>query len=219
MKVFSPHSIMWKYEKVFIPDIVWEYKPLVSHYYIENKEKYIFILICLYTKQLITKEALMGRIGSLNSGSWNSKKSNFNDKILNHWFNDITFSELIYEYEKQYPNLSISVLDFLKGLNLVLNKNRSYCVNYIIFEYLHPYLKYCYWSKYIEYKQFNDLNIVDNSGSKYWVHDRWEPSYYCDIKFMNDFQELNRMIVNKLLEYKERNFKYYEENELDFTFH
>ena len=69
------------------------------------------------------------------------------------------------------------------------------------------------------YKQFNDLNIVDNSGSKYWVHDRWEPSYYCDIRFMNDFQELNKTIVNKLLEYKERNFKDYEKNEVDFTFH
>ena len=214
---------MWNIEKTKLKTLTWDYS-LVKDSYISTKNTHLFVLICLFKYNIINKETLLARANSIKKGNWDECKNNYKCKILKKWYNNINLQDLTLEYIKTFYNsnnnfLKISTEEFLLGLNLVLNRNRSYCVNHIIFNYVQPSLVYSLNKANFNHPFLLDLNIVDISKIKtlnsYFLNEEEKEEIKEELK--KEYRLLNKEIVNYLLSFKNSNFQLYSVLEKDFT--
>lgn len=111
---------------------------------IANKDVSVLMLCILYHNNIITKKSFTARMKQYyetvpnNFGNQVPKLERrlgtYKSEVLDKWYSDIPLTNVFVEEVMETCNTKdLSVEDYLKYLNLGLNKNKNYCVDFIAF--------------------------------------------------------------------------------------
>lgn len=101
----------------------------------------LLYLSLLYSSGTITQDKLKGLLKSLKKGTLMTYKHNYNAKKINGvWYNCERMEDILKDMVPE--NVSTTVEEFIKVLNLYFNANRNYCINYIYVRYFKNLIEY-----------------------------------------------------------------------------
>lgn len=174
------------------------HKTIVDNY--NSKEKNILILISLlHINKLINNNSIKSLFKNLREGKLLRNVGTYHSNINDKWYNDESIFEIYEDILDSMKNPkgkerlrierinklrringlpkiefkeSLNFEETLKYLNLYLNKNRNYCIDYLFHEYIKPAINsYSTYNKDIK-KMFNyDFSIFEKSDHSYDIND------------------------------------------------
>lgn len=108
-----------------------------------NNAYCVLVFALLHKYKIISDEKLKGVYSVIRKDKFLRNIHTYKCDITGRWYNDEPIAEVVLHLVTEY-NLEdkyMDIQDFLWYLNLFLNKNKNYCINYIYLEYFKPKLK------------------------------------------------------------------------------
>lgn len=105
--------------------------------------KALMLIADLHLQGKITDVKMKGMVSSLRQGKLLRYVENYHAKGLNgKWYNGYDFLNVLEEIHNEMCNDRIMSLDeFLKYLNLLLNKNKNFCIDYVYNSIVKPLIE------------------------------------------------------------------------------
>lgn len=101
-------------------------------WYLEDEIVILLILSGLYERNIITLDKLKGQLKSLKEGKLQQYKKTYHCTINDKWYNDEPSIEIFKELYTNYKLEHISIIKLIEVIQLYLNKNYNYCIDFII---------------------------------------------------------------------------------------
>ena len=102
----------------------------------------LLVIISLHIQKLINDDKLKAMLKSLKAGTLLRKVNTYNCKINGKWYNDeLMYLILLDVYNELCKREDISLDDLLKYLNLYLNRNKNFCIDWIYFDIIEPLIQ------------------------------------------------------------------------------
>lgn len=101
-------------------------------WYLEDEVVILLILSGLYERNIITLDKLKGQLKSLKEGKLQQYKRTYHCTINDKWYNDEPAREIFKELYTNYKLEHISIIKLIEVIQLYLNKNYNYCIDFII---------------------------------------------------------------------------------------
>lgn len=112
-----------------------------SYPIIEPTDVVLLVIANLHLQQKITDEKMKGMIASLRNKTLLRTVKTHHSKINDKWYNDQPMSYVLLDvYHTMCRYKEIDLEEFIPYINLYLNKNRNFCIDYIFFNFVQPYL-------------------------------------------------------------------------------
>lgn len=100
--------------------------------YLEDETVILIILSGLYERDVITLSKLKGQLKSLRAGTLQRYKKTYHCTINNVWYCDEPAIEVFKDLYINYQLKHISIIKIIEVLQLYLNRNYNYCIDYIV---------------------------------------------------------------------------------------
>jgi hypothetical protein len=148
---------------------------------VQDEDIAILALINLHMNNKINDTRLKALFSQYRNNTLIRKINTYHCKINNKWYNDcITFECIMDSWKELCDNKGdFDIETCLKYFNLLLNKNRNYCIDHFYFNYIQPIIRgYENWRGF---ELLNSLNLYDNTFMSYEkFEDTWQAtSGYC----------------------------------------
>ena len=133
-----------------------------SLWYLEDEVVILLILSGLYERNIITLDKLKGQLKSLKEGKLQQYKRTYHCTINDKWYNDEPAREIFKELYTNYKLEHISIIKLIEVIQLYLNKNYNYCIDFIISNIFPRVLNSFSNSQgEVSFDNFIDVQIVD----------------------------------------------------------
>jgi hypothetical protein len=134
-----------------------------SEYNIEDENIALLCIINLHLDKKINDTKLLALFKQYNNKNLIRKVNTFHCKINNKWYNDENTLNIYIEcYNEFCLKRDLDIETCLKYFNLLLNKNKNYCIDFLYFNFCEPLI-----NNIIHYDRFNDsvINILTETLS------------------------------------------------------
>lgn len=101
-------------------------------WYLEDEIVILLILSGLYERNIITLDKLKGQLKSLKEGKLQQYKKTYHCTINDKWYNNEPAIEIFKELYTNYKIEHISIIKLIEVIQLYLNKNYNYCIDFIV---------------------------------------------------------------------------------------
>jgi len=183
------------YGKVVIP------MKLINRYSGLEREQILFTLIVqLHINGKINEQSLSALFNNLKQGKLDRRVNTYHCTYNDKWYNDESMLEILIDVISELNVLDIPMQKMIYYVNRYLNKPRNYCIDYIIGNFILPFINQSANSQHYggyectlsKLRLFN-LTLPDICG-----YDNYEPSGYCCEDCDGDYED-----------YKNWRYKYY----------
>ncbi len=176
------------------------------HYYntynIAPEVTAFLVIVHLHIQKRINDARFKAMLRSLREGTLLRTINTYHCPINDKWYNDEPMLTILLEVYNDHsmPKHDISLDVFLKYLNLYLNKNKNFCIDWIYFSIVQPLINGLSYSGYAEKLRSFGLQEIDEAILSYEEADRrYDLSFgYC----CSDCSGCHS-------EYKRNNYEYY----------
>lgn len=132
-----------------------------KEYHFNDNDVLFFIIVSLHYNGHIGIEKYSGMMKGLRDNTLNKKRNVYHCKINDKWYNDESMVEILSDvYDGFDKKDDVPMLDFIKYVSSLINKNRNYAVNHIYLTYIQKivdaYQPNTYWSS-TNYDRIIDL--------------------------------------------------------------
>lgn len=100
--------------------------------YLEDEIFILLVLSELYNKDIITLDKLKGQLKSLKKGDLQKYKRTYHCTINDKWYNDEAAREIFKDLFESYKLNYISIKTLIEVVQLYLNKNYNYSIDFIV---------------------------------------------------------------------------------------
>ena len=169
---------------------------------LDKKDNIFLVIIFLHYNNVINRKKLISMFRQLREDKLLRKVNTYHCKINNKWYdNEGMYTILVEAWEDSVKTKSIMDFEtFIGYINLLLNKNRNYCIDYINNQFIQPYInRYKGGSEY-EYKSkiaFESM-LGNISSVNFVTYDNYLVDGYCCEDCDGDYGR-----------YKENQYNYY----------
>lgn len=192
--------------------MVLSHKLFINHYghgHIEQNDLALLIIANLHVNKKISDEKMKGMIASLRKGIFVRFVKTYHCKINDKWYNDENTLDIYKEvFNELCPKSDLTVDQFIPYINLLINKNKNYCIDHIYYQYVKPLIKNTeYWGSVDKLKSFDIKGLdrivlsYEDADSKYSLG-----SGHCCEDCDGDYEDYKRMKYEYL--YKKESDKY-----------
>jgi hypothetical protein len=147
-------------------------------YNIEQKNIVLLIIINLHIDGKINDAKMFALFKQYNNNTLLLRKKTYHCKINNQWYNNESMFQIYIDcYHTLCTDKNINIEIILKYLNLLLNKNKNFCIDFLYFEFLKPMIesvgyKYCGYDKYY----FDILSFLNFEYTDYMTWNEFKES-------------------------------------------
>ncbi len=131
-------------------------------WYLENEIVTLLILSELYNRKIITLDKLKGQLKSLKKGDLLKHKGTYHCTINNQWYSDEPAKNVFKDLFITYKLDTINISTLINTIQLYLNKNYNYCIDYMVSN-IYPKLLNTFSYSYLDIdylSQFIDTNLI-----------------------------------------------------------
>jgi len=148
-----------------------------TYYLLNREDTTILILINLHVNGLINDEKLNALFKQYRNKTLIKQVNTYHCKINNQWYSCTNTFEVYQDCYQLCNKIDFDLELCLKYFNLLLNKNRNYCIDHLYFTYIKPIIDTIDYN----YDLLNKLDVFDNKVMSYEKFaDTWEAtSGYC----------------------------------------
>lgn len=167
---------------------------LVDHsyrYHLLQKEATLFLIIVfLHENKTISREKMMGMLGSLRKGDMTRHINTYHCTINDKWYKDENMFDVMMDvFNKTDISRKIELEDFIKYVNIYINKPRNYCIDYIYSNFIKnaidTYSNYNHLAVQELFSQFE----VSFSNIQLTKYRDYEPTGYCCDDCDGDYEQ------------------------------
>lgn len=103
-----------------------------SLWYLEDEIVILLILSGLYERNIITLDKLKGQLKSLKEGKLQQYKNTYHCTINDKWYNYEPAIEIFKDLFEEYKLNYINVIKLIEVIQLYLNKNYNYSIDFVV---------------------------------------------------------------------------------------
>ena len=105
---------------------------------LDDKNIILLILIHLHIEKKINDAQLKALFKNYRKGILHRYVKTYHCSINDKWYNDEPMLEVFFDIYNDIPNKDLTVEQVLPYLNLLLNKNKNYCIDFIYKQFFEP---------------------------------------------------------------------------------
>ena len=179
---------------------------LLKNEMLSSKTRVFLMIVFLHYNKIITEEKMKGMLRSLRKDTFIRRVNTHKCSITGHWYdNESTFEILKDAFEYSHiRSKTIFYKEFITYINLFLNKNYNYCLNWIYHELIEPTLKNIWNHMAVSSLQsfrYFKINLVSYDDYPYTNKGSWDYysscSYYSKSDAYNDYLRSQFPILKK----------------------
>jgi hypothetical protein len=175
--------------------------------YLEDSPMILVNLASLYEKKIITYEKLKGQIKALRNGTLQQRKNTYHCEINNRWYSMEPPKDIFEEIFKEYGLNNVKITTLVEVIQLYLNKNYNYALDWIVTNIYKPNIDS------LAHSSFENLNSYLTTSIPFFpeiVQKGYTRScFYCDnCSFEPDYvltRDQIKLVINFFHNYKKGN--------------
>jgi len=139
---------------------------LLSDTWFLNRNETLFLtIVLLHYNGLINDESLKGLFRNLRNKTLDRRVNTYHCKINDQWYNDETMFNILSEVlnDSYITKPEIDITEFIKYVQQYLSKNKNYCLDYIYYQFVKPYINNYGNSNILKYILSFKINMDVNS--------------------------------------------------------
>lgn len=156
---------------------------LRGKYVYEHDIELFLIAVMLHKQKRINDDKLKALFKQSKSKERIFKRT-YHCKINDEWYSDEPFVDIMQNVLSELPHAGyfVEIEELIKYVNLYLNKNRNYCIDYIHHEIVKPLIeKFERGNSYLQDFVMNALKDfdIDKESTTYVSYENFQPHGYC----------------------------------------
>jgi hypothetical protein len=128
--------------------MVLSHKLITNHYnyVIEDRNIILLIIIHLHINKKINDVKLKASFKNYRNRTLNRLVNTYHCRINNKWYNDEQMKTIYLDIYEDIEKKDLTIEQVLPYINLLLNKNKNYCIDFIYKQYVEPISSLTYYS-------------------------------------------------------------------------
>ena len=108
------------------------------HRVLEDRNTILLIIIHLHIEKKINDAKLKALFKNYRNGALTRHINTYYSKVNDRWYNDEPMRNIYLDIYEFMPKKDLSLEQVLPYLNLLLNRNKNYCIDFIYKQYVEP---------------------------------------------------------------------------------
>jgi hypothetical protein len=189
--------------------MVLSHKLITSDYHrvLEDRNTILLIIIHLHIDKKINDAKLKALFKNYRNGTLTRHINTYYSKVNDRWYNDEPMRNIYLDIYEFMPKKDLSLEQVLPYLNLLLNRNKNYCIDFIYKQYVEPIANSIYFIHNNQIDLIESLKLIeidltsfdaDDLGDGYCCEDC--DGSYAQYKSNKYELEVAKVIKNNLIE-------------------
>ena len=179
---------------------------ILNSNHVSDESKLFILLVVFHRNKLISDHSLKDLLGNLKAGKLNRRVGTFHCKLNNVWYNDESILNIYIDVLSNVRGeTDIPMKDFLQYVNRYLNKPRNYCIDFIIGNYIIPFvnsyaMNHYNCSDYERDEVIRFMRLFNISSTltteNYVSYDKFQTTGYCCYDCDGSYKQYKRSQYN-----------------------